>query len=1032
MFYGLFIGIDRYASPGINHLNCARRDAIALRSLFADNLGGAPTLLTDENATKTAIEEELRRLSSCDEDDVVVVSFSGHGTSTHEIVPYDADRRDLTASCISLDEVAGLCARIPAKRFICVLDCCFSGGMGAKALEVEVLSRDIDSVEDKLKAISGEGRIVLTASRAKERAWECQAYGHGYLTFHLIEALRGAAEVTAGKIGVFRLFEYVVGRVSDDAGKRGKQQHPTVLGSIDGNMAWPVFTAGPLYDASFPARASLRIEADVKNLAKLGFPEPLIETWAGPIKSLNSLQVDAINDFGLLNGDHLVVSAPTSSGKTLIGELAALRGVLDRKRSLFLFPLKALVNDKLQHFNSMYGPFGVRTIKATGESSSDDLLPLMRGQYDVCLMTYEKFSALVMGSPYLLDQVGTIVIDEVQMIADESRGVNLEFILTLLKMRRKEGTAPQLIALSAVIGDTNGLEGWLRARLLRHDERPIPLDEGILMAHGALRFIESDTGEEKTVTSYVRPEPRKGTSQDTIIPLVRKLVGEGKSVIVFRETKGEARGCAKYLAESLGLRPAQDILSRLPNGDPSVSSRELRRVLQGGVAFHISDLDAEERALVEEHFRSPSAALKVIAATTTLAMGVNTPASAVIIAGLDHPGGKPYTVAEYKNIIGRAGRLGFAERGSSYLIASSGADGASLWTKYVRGVPEDLHSHFLERDTDPRSLIVRILVGAGQRAQGLSEEHIISFLEDSFGAYQRKANDPGWSWSGGALRASLGELRTHKLVELDASNTYHLTPIGRVAGESGIEVRSVLRIAAALRGLTASQINDPTLIALVQLTAELDDVYFPINKKSTQKEPQTWRREVLNQGVPPQVVESFHRAISEEIQSTLRAKRAVACLLWVAGKPINEIETLLTQFGGAFDGAAGPIRSVTSRLCDTLPTVARIAELMNTGLDLGGSRMTRLLVRLDIGIPASVADLGSRIGKVLTRGDYLKLATAGIGTPEQFKEATQNLLLQCLDGSETRLAQARAALAKSIDYEAAGGPSVPILPAYES
>src|SRR5271170_5222204 len=41
--------------------------------------------------------------------------------------------------------------------------------------------------------------------------------------------------------------------------------------------------------------------------------------------------------------------------------------------------------------------------------------------------SYEKFSAIAVTNPHVLEQVGTIVIDEVQMIADENRGANLEF-----------------------------------------------------------------------------------------------------------------------------------------------------------------------------------------------------------------------------------------------------------------------------------------------------------------------------------------------------------------------------------------------------------------------------------------------------------------------------------------------------------------------------------------------------------------------------------------------------------------------------
>src|SRR4029077_10970459 len=147
---------------------------------------------------------------------------------------------------------------------------------------------------------------------------------------------------------------------------------------------------------------------------------------------------------------------------------------------------------KLRHFNSLYSKFGFWTIRSPGDSTTHDMQTLICGPDDVCLMTYEKCAALLLGSPYLLDQVGTVVVDEVQMIADQSRGVNLEFLLTVLRLRRREGSDPQLIALSAVIGDTNGFERWLNARLLRREERPVPLDEGVLRANGDFRFISSD------------------------------------------------------------------------------------------------------------------------------------------------------------------------------------------------------------------------------------------------------------------------------------------------------------------------------------------------------------------------------------------------------------------------------------------------------------------------------------------------------------------------------------------------------------
>ncbi len=1026
-FHGLFIGIDRYSSRSIKWLSCARRDAVALHALFTDTLGGNTKLLVDNDATKDAIESELNTLASCKEDDVVVISFSGHGTETHEIVPYDAERDNLSNTCLPLNKLSGLFSKIPAKKIICILDCCFSGGMGAKALEVDITSREISSCEDLLKQLSGDGRIILTASLATERAWENQKLKHGLLTYHLLSAMQGAEEVLKnGKISIFRLLEYVTERVTNDAVKFKTVQHPMLLGKIDGNLTWPVFNPGKLYKAAFPERILAKATHDIASLESFGFPDALLNAWAGSIPSLNQIQIDAINDFGLFNDEHIVVSAPTSSGKTMIGELAAVKGALDRKRAIFLFPLKALVNDKLRHFNSLYSEFGIKTIKATGESTSDDILPLMRGQYDICLMTYEKFSAIVLGNPYILNQIGTIVVDEVQMIADESRGVNLEFILTLLRMRRQEGAEPQLIALSAVIGDTNGLEQWLGARLLRRTDRPVPLDEGVIRSDGSFRYIESDTGKEKIIQSYIKQEYRKGSSQDFIIPLVRKEVTSGKSVIVFRETRGEARGTALYLASSLGLQPAQDIINKLPDSDPSMSSRELRKALSGGTAFHISDLDVEERLLIEEQFREIPTSLKVIAATTTLAMGVNTPAEVVIISGLMHPGDKPYSVAEYKNIIGRAGRLGYATRGSSFVVALSSSEEHFIWNNYVLASPEDLQSKFLSDDTDPRSLIVRVLIAAGR--SGMLPTDIIEFLEESFGVYQKKHTENTWKWNKNELTQALESLFKNKLVELNENSAYQLTELGKLAGQSGVEVESIIRVVSALNGVDAKSINDPTLIVLSQISTELDQVFFPLNKKSTLKEPQTWMTEVQNQGIPWQVVQAMRYNIKDSTDTTLRAKKTVAILLWIAAKPINEIEDIMTQFGGRFNGAAGQIRSVVNRTCDVLPTVIRIVELLYPSLEFG-DRSTKLIARLELGIHKDLANLGTRVGSILTRGDYLNLFKSGICSIEQFINCEDKILFECLGNNFTKVNQAKLAI-QNFEGEEQKVISFPILEPY--
>ncbi|WP_437779105.1 DEAD/DEAH box helicase [Sorangium sp. So ce1097] len=1028
-FRGLFIGIDRFASPRIKWLTCARRDAVALHALFADTFGPGAELLTDTQATRTEIEARFQALATCDPDDVVVIAFSGHGTTTHELLTYDADPKDPATTALPLDILAEWFSRIPARRLLCILDCCFSGGMGAKVFVSDATARSADSTEVLLEQISGKGRLVLTAATANQEAWEAPRYRHGLLTYHLLRALQGVEEVTdGGKIPVFRLLEYVIRRVSDDAANFKKVQQPTLRGQIDGEFSWPIFAPGAQYQAAFPGRCTQPVTADLMSLAAHGFPPELLHAWAGSVPSLNQLQLDAINQYGLLQGEHVVVSAPTSSGKTMVGELAALRGILERNRACFLLPLKALVNDKHRQFTRLYQSFGIRVVRATGEIA-DDIPALMRGQYDICLLTYEKFASLAVAAPHILEQLGTIVIDEVQMIADPSRGANLEFLLTLLRMRRASGIEPQVIALSAVIGDTHGLERWLGARLLRRTARPVPLEEGVLLADGRFRYVDP-SGAEQITGPIVAREFRKNSSQDWIVPLVRKLVGEGKQVIVFRQTKGDARGCAGYLAGALGLPPAQAALDALPRTDPSLASRALHEALQHGVAFHTSDLDRDERLAVEEQFRVPGSTIRVIAATTTLAMGVNTPAEAVVIAGLMHPGEQPYTVAEYKNIVGRAGRLGFADRGTSYLLALDFREEHDHWNRYVKGVPEDLYSRFVTEGTDPRTLILRVLAAARKATvKGIPAADVVDFLDGSFGAFQKRLVNERWAWDRAQLTTALRELEAHRLIEPRQDGHYHLTELGRFAGAAGVQVDSIVRLVEALRPLPAGAITDPALIVAAQLTTELDELSFPINRKSTQKEPQTWFQELNRIGAPSPLLSTLRRFVVEQHVGTMRAKKAVACLLWISDRSMTAIETALTQHGGAFDGAAGPVRAVASRTCDLLPAVARVATFLHPELDLS-DRVSRLLVRLELGVQPGSVPIARHAGGRLTRGDYQELLRAGLTTPEAIEAASDDELFACLGGDENKARSAREAVT-ALRAEPDAVPT-PILPDYEA
>jgi hypothetical protein len=360
-------------------------------------------------------------------------------------------------------------------------------------------------------------------------------------------------------------------------------------------------------------------------------------------------------------------------------------------------------------------------------------------------------------------------------------------------------------------------------------------------------------------------------------------------------------------------------------------------------------------------------------------------------------------VAEYKNMVGRAGRLGFATEGTAYTLAVTGSDEHYIWSHYVSGSPEDIESRFVTAG-DPRSLILRVLASAQRSAhEGVNLGDIVDFLEGSFGAYRHQQTAGVSPWTRDQLLGALADLRQHALVEEGDNEQYHLTSLGRFAGESGVEVESIICLVEALQPLSAEQITDPTLLAATQVTVELDEIFFPINRRSTQKEPQAWSSVLRGQGVAAGVLNVLSRRVNDKHGATIRAKKAVACLLWITDKPIGEIERTLTQFGGAFGGVSGPLRASAARTRDLLPTVVKVAQTLHPDVDFT-ERCSRLLTRLEIGVAAGAADLAQFAGAQLSRVDYHQLLRSGLCSLAGLEAAMDEDILRGVDGDEEKLA----------------------------
>ncbi|MFC7018482.1 MULTISPECIES: DEAD/DEAH box helicase [Haloarcula] len=315
--------------------------------------------------------------------------------------------------------------------------------------------------------------------------------------------------------------------------------------------------------------------------------------------------------------DQLIVSA-TATGKTLVGEMAGLDRVLNNKgKMLFLVPLVALANQKYESFRDRYGDM-VDVSLRVGASRISDEGGRFDPEADVIVGTYEGIDhALRTGKD--LGTVGTVVIDEVHTLGEDERGHRLDGLISRLKHYCETGGAPasddtQWIYLSATVGNPGQLARKLRANLVEFEERPIPIERHVTFADGREKI---DT-ENKLVKRAFDTKSSKGYRGQTII---------------FTNSR---RRC-----------------------------HQISRKLEYSSAPYHAGLDNRKRQQVERRFADQDIA--AVVTTAALAAGVDFPASQVVFDSLAM-GIEWLTVQEFEQMLGRAGRPDYHDKGTVYLL----------------------------------------------------------------------------------------------------------------------------------------------------------------------------------------------------------------------------------------------------------------------------------------------------------------------------------------------------------------------------
>jgi helicase len=718
----------------------------------------------------------------------------------------------------------------------------------------------------------------------------------------------------------------------------------------------------------------------MQELVRHDVPQEVIDQWeVQESEVLLPLQEMAVRKHDLFARGNLLLQAPTSSGKTFVGEMAALHTALRRKKVVYLVPLKALAEEKFLDFKEKYERYGLRVIISTRDHREFDGA-LESGDFSMAVVVYEKLAQLLVRRPERIQEIELVIADELEILSDPDRGSGVELLLTgVLRM------GCRLIGMSAVIGYADKLAEWMGAALLAHDRRPVELRYGVLH-DGIFRY--------RTYNEYAEEEEAlveaDGESPwDIVAANVCAFAERGEPCLVFVKAKHEARRQAEVLADRLDGAAANDAIERLRHLEPTHMRDSLLHTLNNGVAFHTADLSPEERHVVETAFREGEVTVTV--ATSTLAVGMNLPAQNVFITAdkwqyddrFGMPWKAPISRAEYENMGGRAGRYGAHKAfGRSILVAPTPFDQETMWRRYVEGERECIQPRLGREPLEDHAL--RLVTSRACR----SEEELQSFLESTLTGR--------WYWQESLTHEECAfRVRTAVNHAVDAGTMarhpaggLEATPFGRVIAAKGITIATAQELAAWL-GESETRLwsdLDPMIAAALTPDGRLLQVMLTAREYEQADYPGLLKERTAHEDLTTDV--PLNRLRNCDLMPFFEEVRAIKASLilldWIDHAPVYDLEE-------QFHTTAGQVLGAADQLSWLLDATAAIATAFGAQVACI-ARIEALAERIHHGVRTDLLPLAQANIPGLTRSQLIDLAAQDLEQPEALVDLPDTVL----------------------------------------
>ncbi|MDI6017216.1 DEAD/DEAH box helicase [Burkholderia pseudomallei] len=728
--------------------------------------------------------------------------------------------------------------------------------------------------------------------------------------------------------------------------------------------------------------------------------------------SLTDVQFAAL-DAGVGRGESVLIVSPTSTGKTQVALWAIAHGLENNCRTVYLLTHRALARQKFEDFREQLieshldGDLTSLVI-ATGDyvETADGSVPKNPLDAPLLVATYEKYLALLSANGVPSDMSSTVVVcDEIQLIGDEHRGQNVEVLLTLLK----NAGWRQFVGLSAVLqaNDARDLAHWLGVKLVSADHREKHLRYECWTNQG---IFSVETNSPETIVQSTATGSSSLNPLDVLAVLLRQEPAV-RPIIVFCTSRKQTYDFAAAYFKSITKPIAGQLSLAFDQLPVTTANALLAQYLPHRFAVHSSDLTEEERTIIEQHLLSGQ--LDVVFATTTLAAGVNFPLGAAIIFwerwNNELRGREPISAAEFHNMAGRVGRMGFDhDHGRVIFLASSDQQIRASRQYLDLGSLPPLQSRIGPGGFDQLALQ---LVASGLCKSRAEVDVLVKSTWS--GLREEDRNTAAFSTWSSRLGESIDYLKQEVLLIEATSGRLVATPFGKAVAHSGLLPETGV---ALMRHLAHQADTLPEYLPGSQRTPDTDKLAFLVTSACfSSPEFKGGPRETRTRHLPYQLEEPYlidADAFSKELMEPVwqadpaPVNAAKITVDWINGAELRDIENSLDAL------RAGSLRDMFRNVCWVLSGVASIVEAVTDArtpnalrppyLTIPNSQLAnlrklpryfrRLSLRVAEGLPDDVlwmTWLNNRDAAFrLTRGEILALRRHGFTSLDQIMQGT--------------------------------------------